>query len=86
MNIFTKPLFFIPPCILITLIIKKEWGKTRYDDILKRYRIGKSHLYSIITTDAPADMAKKLKVSTNAILAIRKRHDLIVMEYRKTHG
>ena len=67
-------------------MIKEEWGKTRYDDILKRYRTGKDHLYSIITTDAPADMAKKLKVSTNAIQAIRKRHDLIVMEYRKTHG
>jgi hypothetical protein len=69
-------------------LIKEEWGKTRYDDILKRYRIGKSHLYSIITTDMAADMAKKLKVSMNAIQAIRKRHDLIVRESRKrkTHG
>jgi hypothetical protein len=67
-------------------VTDKEWGKTGYDDILKRYRIGKGHLYSIINSSSSVRIAKKLKVSREAIELIKKRHELILYEYKRSHS
>jgi hypothetical protein len=57
--------------------MNNEWGKTGYDDLLKRYRVGKSHLYNIIYED-PKIMSKELRKSLNVIMDFRKRHDDIL--------
>jgi Mor family transcriptional regulator len=67
------------------LAMKEEWGKTGYDDLLRKYRIGKRQLYFIITKP-PKAVAKKLKKSLEAVKLIRERHDLIIREYRRYHG
>ncbi len=56
----------------------EEWGKTGYDDLLRKYRVGKSHLYEIITTNYPGKVAKKLKKGKEVIMEFRKRHEIIV--------
>ena len=67
------------------LAMKEEWGKTGYDDLLRKYRIGKNQLYFIIT-EPPKVVAKELKKSLDAVKLIRKRHDLIMMEYKRGHS
>ena len=57
--------------------MNNEWGKTGYDDLLKRYRVGKSHLYNIIYED-PKIMSKELRKGINVIMDFRKRHDDIL--------
>lgn len=57
--------------------IPEEWGKTRYDDILKKYKLGKSHLFFIITEPDPDLIARKLKLSRAAIKQIKDRHSQI---------
>ncbi len=54
--------------------IPEEWGKTRYDDILKKYKLGKGHLFFIITEPDIDVIARKLKLSRDAIKQIRDRH------------
>jgi len=57
--------------------MNKEWRKTGYDDLIKKYKVGKSHLYEILTDD-PNEMAKNLKKGIHVIMDFRNRHDLMV--------
>jgi len=60
-----------------------EWGKSRYDDLLKKHKLGKSHLYEIITTNDIDALSRKLKKGKHVFMDIRKRHDAIVKYYRE---
>lgn len=68
------------------LAMKEEWGKTGYDDLLKKYTIGKGQLYFILSDPSPKNIAKKLKKSLESVKLIRERHDLIVSEYKRNHS
>lgn len=67
------------------LAMKEEWGKTGYDDLLRKYRIGKNQLYFILTKP-PREVARKLKKSQEAVKLIRERHDGIIREYKRSRS
>lgn len=65
--------------------IPEEWGKTRYDDILKEYRIPKIQLFFIITEPDVSKVRFKLRRPLEGIIKIRDRHKMIVGEHKKVY-
>lgn len=63
--------------------IPKEWGKTRYDDILKEYRIPKKHLYYIVTTNDIAVIRRKIHRNTVGFRKIKDRYEFIKKNSKK---
>jgi len=61
----------------------KEWGRTAYDDLLKKYRIPKGQLYYILSEPNLTVVARKLKKSTEGLRQIRKRYAMIVDDYKR---
>ena len=63
-------------------MMREEWGKTRYDDLLKKYRVGRNRLYFILTGNID-EVSKTLKKSKETVREFRNRHDVIVSEFKK---
>lgn len=59
-----------------------EWGKSGYDDLLKKYKVGRGRLYFILT-DELNNIAKTLKISKKTIIDFRDRHTLILKQRKQ---
>lgn len=58
-----------------------QWGRTRYDDLIRKYKVGKGRLYFILTENDDK-VARELKIAKSGVKAFKKRHELILKDHR----